>query len=96
VLIPRARVLAAGNQIGVESSASLTEQRQQQKSGGALTGGSSRQTDTYKTVTLALTTQEAARLTFAQEEGSTRLALLPASGSKLTMPGPITLTSVGK
>jgi pilus assembly protein CpaB len=97
VLIPRTRVLAVGNKIGVESSASLAEEQQQNSSGGALSGrGNNGQSNIPKTVTLALTTQEAAQLTFAQEEGTTRLALLPASGSKLTMPAPITLTSVGK
>ena len=94
VLIPRARVLAVGDQIGIEASNSLADQ--QKKSGGALGGGDSREVNTYKSVTLALTTEEASKLTFAQEEGKTRLALLPASGSKLTMPAAVTLTSVAK
>jgi len=91
VLIPRARVLAAGTQVGVESST----QSQKRKSGGALSS-SSRDPETYDTVTLALTTREAAQLTFAQEEGSTRLALLPAAGSKLPLPTSITLTTIGR
>lgn len=95
VLIPRARVLAVGNKIGVESSASLSEQSQQSK-GGALNGRGTTGSDVPKTVTLALTTAEAGKLTFAQEEGTTRLALLPASGSKLQMPTAITLSSVAK
>jgi pilus assembly protein CpaB len=90
VLIPRARVLAAGSQVGVERSDTST------KKSGSLTGSSDRQETSYSTVTLALTTKEAAQLTFAQEEGRTRLALLPAASSKLPVPSTVTLTSVGR
>ena len=94
VLIPRARVLAMGATTGVQTA----QAEASGGGGGALSGRSqsAAQGDVPGTLTLALTTDEAARLTFAQEEGTTRFALLPANGSKLPIPSAITLTGVAK
>jgi len=85
VLIPRARVLALGTQTGSETQAPDSSQ----SGNGVLSGNRQTATQMPKTVTLALTPQQAAQLTFAQESGTTRLALLPANGSKLPIPAPI-------
>lgn len=90
-LIPRARVLAVGATTGVEQA-----QAEDQNRGGALNGRSANQGDVPSTVTLALTTEEAGKLTFAQDQGSTRMALLPANGSKLPTPASVSIISVSK
>ncbi len=91
VLIPRARILAVGSQVGVQTDST---ENKKGDSGGLVNRSAS--TETPSTVTLALTTAEAGRLTFAQEEGSTRLALLPTAGSKLQVPASVTLTTVSR
>jgi len=85
VLIARARVLALGTQVGSETQAPDSGGT----NNGVLSGNRQAERVMPSTVTLALTPEEAARLTFAQESGTTRLALLPANGSKLPLPAPI-------
>ena len=85
VLIPRARVLAFGTEMGSEATAAESGD----SGNGVLSGDRKADGKMANTVTLALTPEEAARLTFAQESGTTRLALLPANGSKLPIPAPI-------
>ncbi len=90
VLIPRARVLAVGRSVGVE-----TEPAQESESrGGVLSGQAQTRQQEPSTVTLALMPGDAGKLVFAQETGSIRLALLPAAGSKVAAPSPISFRAV--
>ncbi len=91
VVIPVARVLAVGATVGTQAG-----DDEDQDGGGALGGGQSRSQGLARTVTLALAADEAARLTYAQETGSVRLALLPASGAQAAVPGPVTISNIAK
>jgi pilus assembly protein CpaB len=91
-VIPRARVLAVGTSVGTEPEPEAEEQA----GAGALSADRQARGDAPTTVTLALTPADAARLVFAQETGEIRLALLPADGSKLAAPAPVSLGAVSR
>lgn len=93
VIIPRARVLAVGTSVGVEGDPA----EEDAKGKGALGGGGAKQQGVMpSTVTLALTPEDAARLVFSQESGSIRLALLPATASKVAVPSPVSMSAVAQ
>lgn len=81
VLLPKARVLAVGTDVGAQSAvsqgddrsltANTTEAQQQEQTGAA------------PTVTLALAPLDAEKLVFAEEQGSVWLALLPATETEV-------------
>lgn len=92
-LIARARVLAVGSSIGVEPE---SDDEDKTSNGGALSGGGAAANDAPSTVTLALTPSDAALLVYSQENGTVRLALLPADGSKVEAASPVSFDIVVK
>lgn len=87
--VPKAKVLA----VGANTSAAPAEETE---SGGGLTGGD--QADSgqpaYRTVTLALTPEQAESIAFAQSVGTIHLALLGPNAKAPEQPGLITLETV--
>ena len=79
VLLPKVRVLAVGELTDVEPAAGATDTASGTRT---LTGDTA---DTRRpavvTVTLSLTPADAEKLVFAEEQGSTRLGLLPATAT---------------
>lgn len=77
IIIPKARVLAVDDSLSsIESTAPATEKKSSVLSGGGKTMADK---TAPATITLALSSADAERLVFADEEGAVRLALL-ASG----------------
>lgn len=81
VLLPKARVLAVGTDVGAQAPA----EKEDQKGLTASTTSSQEQqaSDVAPTVTLALTPADVEKLVFAEEQGSVWLALLPATETQL-------------
>ena len=78
VLLPKARVLAVGTNVGAEAPV------QEQSGGGGLAGNArDDQAQAAATVTLALTPGDLEKLIFAEEQGSVWLALLPATATEI-------------
>lgn len=72
-LIPKARVLAVGGEV---SAAVESADAAQSGKSSSLLGAKSGSGETYTTVTLALSSEDAARVAFARQYGSIQLALL--------------------
>lgn len=90
MVIAKARVLA----VGAETSAEARSTQDDEGDGGLLGGttpgaGSS----TYQTVTLALSTPDAASLVFAREKGAIHLALLPKNAEAPAKTAPVTMAT---
>jgi pilus assembly protein CpaB len=78
VLLPKARVLAVGTDVGA--------QQVTQSGGSSITGNTANAETEQKaapTVTLALAPSDVEKLVFAEEQGSVWLALLPATETEV-------------
>lgn len=95
-VVPRARVLAIGEQISAEPASDTDADN---TAAGALAANSAANQgtsngSTYRSVTLALSVEDAERIVFAQEQGMVHFALLPKNAEEPPAPAPTTLGSV--